>query len=349
MKILYLGDDHGTSRHRADALRRIGHDVHVVDPATTLPGGARVKQLVKETGGLVTQEFVARRILDRIEGSQYDLTWVNGGHLVGAGLVRTLRRFGPVVNYNNDDPLGGRDRRVWTAYKRAIPEYDLHIVMRALNVPEMHAAGAKSVLRVFMSADEAVHAPREATVPDTERWSADVLFVGTWMEDRGAFMAELIRRGVPLTIRGARWDHAPEWPRIKSAWKGPGLSDPSEYTLAIQCSKVSLGLLSKGNRDRHTQRSMEIPYAGGVLCAERTDEHKELYDEGHEALFWSDADECARVCHQLLESPELRIAISRAGRLRCIANGHLNERVVSRAVGEAIKIRSGADRIAVAT
>ena len=40
---------------------------------------------------------------------------------------------------------------------------------------------------------------------------------------------------------------------------------------------LCLGLLSKGNRDLQTTRSLENPYAGGPLCAQRTSERLALY------------------------------------------------------------------------
>ncbi len=41
-----------------------------------------------------------------------------------------------------------------------------------------------------------------------------------------------------------------------------------------------------------------------------------MYKEGVEAVFWSDANECARVCKQLLENDTLRQSIQEAGMRR---------------------------------
>ena len=88
------------------------------------------------------------------------------------------------------------------------------------------------------------------------------------------------------------------------------------YVLAIQGSKINLGLLSKGNRDLHTRRSLEIPYIGGLLCAERTSEHLEMFRDGKEAVFWSDVNECAQKCLQLLKNDNTIYEIKKAGMKR---------------------------------
>ena len=101
---------------------------------------------------------------------------------------------------------------------------------------------------------------------------------------------------------------------------------PTTSTPDAQCSRGP-GLLSKGNRDLHTTRSAEVPHLGGVFCAERTREHEALYLDGKEAVFWSDAAECAAACKALLDDAPLRRSMAAAGRVRCIANGTLNETV----------------------
>lgn len=266
-----------------------------------------------------------------IPDRRFDLVWVDGGGLVSSSLVRRLRkRFGPVVNYNLDDPYGKRDGKKWRHYLGAVSSYDLVVVVRECNVAEARSHRAKDVMLVDRSADEEAHARRVLSPEDLERWSSEVVFIGTWMPERGPFLAKLVHRGVPLTIYGDRWDRAAEWPLLKSGWRGPGLYIDEQYSKAIQSAKVCIGLLSVGNRDTCTQRSFEVPYLKAVLCAQRTTEHTSLYREDVEAVFWDTPEECADKCNKLLADPVWRTELAARGQQRCIQNGTLNEMVLGR-------------------
>jgi spore maturation protein CgeB len=342
LNILYVGRGHGTSGHRAETLRRLGHQVQLIDPLDFQPQGRFVSRvlgkLVREMGGLPLEAYVRPRLLNAVKSRSYDLVWVNGGELLGARTVALLHQVSPkVVNYNNDDPFGTRDRRRWMLYKEAVPQYELVVVVREVNIGEAYAAGARRVLRVFISADEVANAPLALTEREKAAWASDVVFAGAWMPERGPFLSKLLKLGVPLTIYGSDWHKAAERSVLKPVWASPGVLGLEDYLKALQCAKVCLGLLSKGNRDHHTRRSIEIPYIGSVLCAERTAEHVAMYKEGVEAVFWSTPEECATRCHELLSDPRRRQEIAVNGRRRCLANGHLNERVMSRIVEEAMK------------
>jgi spore maturation protein CgeB len=331
LSILYVGTDTGTSSHRARALQRLGHDVFIINPSVFLPDSHAISLWTWKSGGLFLGEFVRRRVLENIAARRFNLVLVNAGELVAPSLVAQLKgNCGPVINYNNDDPFGKRDGRRWRLYLEAVPSYDLIVVVRDCNVSEAFARGAQNVLRVYMSADEAAHSPRPITEQDRRRWSSEVVFIGTWMPERGPFMARLIELGIPLSIFGNRWNRAPEWGRLRPFWRGPGLEDEGEYAKAIQCSKVCLGLLSKGNRDLTTQRSFEIPHLGGVLCAERTSEHSALYREDEEAVFWDSPEECVAKCTTLLENEHFRKRLAMNGRCRCLQNRTTNEYVMAR-------------------
>ncbi len=272
-----------------------------------------------------------KRLLQMLQKTSPELIWVDQGGWIGRGVIRGIRQqLGvPIVNYMLDDPFGGRDGRRFSAYLRAVPEYDLLAVVRQENIAEAYARGAQKVLRVWRSADEVAHAPRELSAEQRKRFASDVVFVGTWMPERSPFMAELIRRGVPLSIWGNRWQKAPEWPQLAPHWRGPGLDNDEDYAAAILAAKINLGLLSKGNRDLHTTRSLEIPALGGLFCAERTCEHLELYEEGREAVFWEDAAECAEQCLTLLADEARRKAIAAAGHARALRNQYYNEPVMT--------------------
>lgn len=338
MKILYLGSRSGTSEYRANALKRLGHEVLSVDPSHFIAGIPLAAHWWRYMGGIGLTSRVRSELLRLVKDSTFDLIWVDNGALLSRTLIEDLKRVAPrVINLNQDNPFSTRDANLWMQYRYAVSAYDLLVVVREENVGEAKARGAKRVLRVYFAADEVAHASQELTEDEKAKWKSDVLFVGTAFPERGPFFRELIRLGVPLSIYGGRWSRLKEWKSIKHCWKGPALEDAYSYSTAILAAKISLGLLSKGNRDLHTTRSMEIPSVGGVLCAERTSEHLSLYREDEEAVFWNSPEECAEKCTALLADDEWRRSLARRGHERFLKNGWTNENVAKMVLGAAFE------------
>jgi hypothetical protein len=329
LRIVYIGPNWGTSRHRAEALRRLGHEVGVVDPWDYLGHSRWVARWLVHAGALGVPLVIDEPIFRRVRESRPDFVWVDQGAFLGPKLLRRLRTLSvPIINYTIDDPFGGRDGLRFRLYLKALRHYDLVAAVRDVNVSEARDAGARNVIMVFMSADEIARCPLALAPDERQHYASEVAFVGTWMPERGPFIAELVRLGVPISIWGDRWHKAREWPILKSYWRGTGLYD-ERYAKIILSAKVVLGLLSKDNRDLHTTRSMEIPAMGAVLCAERTSEHRALYEDGVEAVFWSTPEECAAACRRLLSDETYRQSVARRGRERLARNGHYNEQVLA--------------------
>lgn len=335
MRVAYIGEGFGTSLHRAKALERVGNNVFIINPRKLLPESGLVWRWLHHTGGLGITPLIERRVVQAVADIAPDVIWINQGLMIGSRLLQRLGAIGAkTVCYINDDPF--RRDSEWMRFRlcrQAMPYYDLVAVCRKENVAEARAWGARCVKRVWMSADEIVHRPRELSAEQYDQFACDVGFIGGWMPERGPFIAELIERGVSISIWGGRWQNAHEWPVLKSHWRGSGVYE-DQYAAAITACKVCLGLLSKGNRDLHTTRSLEIPALGGLLCAERTSEHLELYREEEEAVFWADARECAAVCREMLEDEPRRKDIAKRGHERALLNGHYNEQVVSSILSE---------------
>jgi spore maturation protein CgeB len=322
--ILYLGDDSpaSTSFHRAQAFSRLGHNVIARNPfnaASGLLGAQWLDPIHYRIGYRLLQTQVKGWLVNILQSvGNLDVIWVDSGELLGLTCVKLLNQIGcPVVLYNVDDPTGRRDGRRFDSLLKALPFYDLVAVVRKETEEECIALGAKRVVRVLRSYDEEAHRPFTHKEDIPAEFYSEVVFIGTWMrhEKRDEFLLNLINQGIPLTIRGSRWQKSPHWEALKSAYKGGALGG-REYVAAIQGAKICLGLLSKGNRDLHTQRSLEVPFAGGLFCAERTSEHLALYKEGEEAVFWADAAECASVCKKLLLDNSVREDIRLAGMKR---------------------------------
>lgn len=324
MKILYLGNlkSSATSRHRANALERLGHEVVCLNPYENLVFKVLPGILVQfhfKTGYRFIQGRVSKWLEKQItQLAGFDVVWINAGELLGIQSMKLLKRYNcPLVLYNNDDPTGGRDGRRFDSLLQALPNYDLCAVLRESNVSEYRSYGVKNVIRVYMSYDELEHTPFKSINDIPEHFRSDVAFIGTWMrhEKRDEFLLELINQGIPVTIWGGRWEKSPLWNELREYYRGPALSG-RDYVAAIQGAKICLGMLSKGNRDLHTRRSVEIPFIGGLFCAERTSEHLAMYREGIEAVYWDDAKECANICKQLLSDDALRDSIRNAGQAK---------------------------------
>ncbi len=342
MNILFLGDDnpHGSARQRAQALEQLGHRVWHINPQRALRPSRVLGKIHYLTGYTLATGGIARFVLNESRGQQFDLAWVDGGAQVSRELVTALhQQCRRVVNYNLDDPTGRRDGNFWRTFKRALPAYDLAVVVRDESFHEYRQRGARNVLQVFRGYDEVAHAPAPLSAADAAKWGAQVVFVGTWMPERGGFLAQLVSAGIPLTIYGNRWEKAREWRLLQPALRDTAVVG-ADYVKAIQYAHVSLGLLSRGNRDRHTQRSAEIPFIGGLFCAERTSEHAKMYCERAEAVFWSDASECVDKCRWLLANPTARRAIAAAGQRRArelgLANTATLERILRHVESDAI-------------
>ena len=347
-RIFYIGnsDSGSTSRHRADALIRLGHEVVIADPYLALKDKLENPWLGAfhyRTGFRFLQAAMERWIKLKISAlDSFNIAWVDSGELLGAEAVRLLNASGVfTVLFNHDDPAGGRDGRRFESLVKAIAFYDLCAVVRHVNVREYRALGAKTVQRIWMSYDEIIHAPYSDNVDLPDIFRSEVVFIGTWMrgEGRDQFVLDLLRLGIPVSIWGQRWQKSLLWEQLKHCHRGGNLSG-RDYVAAIQGAKVCLGMLSKGNRDLHTTRSMEIPYAGGVLCAERTSEHLELYRDGVEAVFWSSVDECARQCQRLLADAKWRESVRLAGMARIRSSHHGHENVCRLLVETALRERA---------
>ena len=341
MKILYIGHatPASTSRHRADALTRLGHDVILADPYAALATHLhnRLRSALHYRTGYRLLQSAAHTWVDgllRQHAGWPEVVWVDNGELIGVKAATTLHQFRcPIVLYNHDDPSGHRDGRRWDSLLAALPAYDLCAVVRTENIAEFHNLGARNVQRVWRSYDEVDHRPFDNIKDIPAAYRSDVAFIGTWIpkERRDEFMLTLVKRGVPLSIWGDAWQRSPNWGQIKHCWRGPSIYG-RDYVAAVQGAKMALGLLSKGNRDLHTTRSAEIPYAGGLLCAERTSEHMHMFKEGEEAVFWDDAEECAAVCQLMLADAGLREWIRINGKRRVETGGFGHEAVLSQII-----------------
>lgn len=318
-----------SSRNRADALRRLGCELTVIDPAKLLGVRNHWQNILDYRTGY---KYIQGRLMLALDSVQAlkslkpDLIWVDSGELIGSKTLKYLRKsFScPFVLYNLDDPTGLRDGARFQSLRSALSLYSLCVFVRPETSLEGLALGALQVLTVHRSYDECVHLFSQLEL------CSDLLkmvsFVGAYMpgESRGYYLKRLIQAKIPVRLNGNHWQKSQYWNDLGCVYQGPSLTGQS-YSKALRDTVATIGFLSHGNRDLVTQRSFETTACGGLFCAERTSEHQLLYEDGFEALFWDSIDELILQCSNLLNNLENRNNVCNRGTLRVRELGVGNE------------------------
>ena len=91
MRILYIGETAfgSTSVHRANALRRIGHEVFHINTRKALPYRSWVGGVSVRFGFGIFSPLILRRLKRLVGHQSHDLIWIN----CGAELCPTAYRF----------------------------------------------------------------------------------------------------------------------------------------------------------------------------------------------------------------------------------------------------------------
>lgn len=308
MRILYIGSNNtaSTSFHRFEAIKRLGYSVDHLSlqpPSFNFNIFNKIYSKINYITGYIFLQKYLLSYLKKNLNNTYDIVWVNSGELLGVKIIKYLKVYtgGKLVLYNNDDPTGGRDGRRFYSLLKSIPQYDLVVTVREPTFYDLKKMTSK-VIRVWMSYDEKAHfLPPDTIIPD--KYKSDIVFIGTYFknEKRDYYLYLMICSGLKVSIWGDKWYQSPYWKYLKDNYKGSALYG-TDYNQVIAGSKIALCFLSEGNRDLHTQRSLEIPYIGGLICAPNTIDHQAIFEDGVNAILWDTIEECIEKCKKILES-----------------------------------------------
>jgi spore maturation protein CgeB len=210
------------------------------------------------------------------------------------------------LHYSPDDVSNAAN--VTESYLTHESMWDLIVTTKRHNVEEITSRSGGSAMFVWSAYDHHWH-HRMASL-SLDRFA--VGFIGNARPDRLTLLETVGRHyGRKMLLAGPGWNRHLRFRRhpvtLRSAMYGECLS------VGISSVEANLVLLNSDNRDRHTCRSFEVPAAGGLVVAERTDEHLELLDEGTEALYFESEEELLWRLQQVQSDPDRAAAMRLAG------------------------------------
>jgi hypothetical protein len=202
---------------------------------------------------------------------------------------------------------------------KAIPQYDIIFTTKSFGEKDLQAQfGISKSYFVPHGFDPEIH--RKINIAEEERniFSCDTSFIGTWSPKKEMYLSTLVEKlpGINLKIWGTQWEKASNKQLTQALQNQPIFGDM--YAMAIQCSKINLGILSEQVRgassgDLITSRTFHITGAGGFLLHEQNEESVLYYQEGVEAAFFADAGEMADKVAYYLANDDLRVSIADNG------------------------------------
>jgi hypothetical protein len=247
-----------------------------------------------------------------------DVVFVDNSRVIQRSTLRRLRGLGAkiLVYYTPDDIISPHNLS-WPL-RLTFPEWDVFFTTKTFNLPELAERGVRRPILIGKAFDPALHRPmtREEVGKDYERY--DGVFIGTYEAARCRSINVLASSGFRVAVWGSGWRRHQLAAEIELRPAIYGY----DYTRAMHYGKIALCFLRKLNRDRITQRTMEIAATGRPMLAEKTKEHDDHFVEGVEYHgFASDQELADKAQALLLDRNELGLIGSRA-RARCLSSGY---------------------------
>jgi len=297
MKILFIGPNKLSSKHKYLCLKKLYKNVDIVNANESFSFNQITERIFWHISSKIFENQINSYILKKIKNN-YDLIFVDSGEFIGKKLILKLKKKSKkIVYYCNDNPFVDRDKKRWKLSLGSLKYYDLIIFHNKSRIVPAKKIGIKNILLVHPSYQKGIHKPQK--IINKKRYNNNVIFIGTWERERGLFFKQLIELGLQIKIYGIKWNKDKNYNFLKPHITLGHVNDPN-YSKLIYKSKIALCLPSVGNNDDITKKSIEIPAIGTLLCTTRTKSHLETFEEDKEAIFFKDEKECYLKCNNLL-------------------------------------------------
>ena len=329
MKILFVGPQKGRSFNEYLSLKKIYKNVDIIDPTRILFFEKILNSIFWHISPKLLEPIINRYFITKIKYKSYDLIYVRSGEFIGLKLISILKTVTKkIVIYCADNPFVNRDKKRWNLLKPSLKHFDLVVFQQFFRIRQAKKYNLKNILFVYPSYTQKVHCPPKIKLKEKKKLQSDIIFIGTWFPSKGKFFKKLYDKGLKFKIYGGQWNKDKFFNRLKNRIT-LGHVDRTLYSKLIYCSKIAIGLTNEENMDDISERTIEIPAIGTLLCTNKTKTHQKILIENKEAIFFKDAEECFQKCQKLLKNEKLIKKIALNGHLKITQNLKLstNEKI----------------------
>lgn len=323
-----------TCLHRNWALHKLGK---VTDIDSTLPSALILKHRIYNKLFVCFRlpvrfyfKSLQDKIIEVIKTNQFDIIWIDKGIYIKESTFKLIKKYQKqalIVGYSPDNMLKRHNQT--QCFLDTFKYYDFYFTTKSYIVNQLRNMGCQNVIFINNAFESTFHKPYSISETDRKRLGGPVGFIGKWEKERCESIIYLASHGVSVRVWGGG-----KWLEYKNKYCNLIIEDTglfsSDYNRALSAFDISLCFLRKINGDQQTTRTMEIPACGSLLMAERTPEHEILFQDGVEAVFFSNNEELLEKCLYYLENYNHLKAVAEAGLSRCLNSGYSNYETIKR-------------------
>lgn len=223
--------------------------------------------------------------------------------------------------FNSDNPFnlsspGASNKNILNS----IPYYDCYFTFARILLEAIKKAGAIEVKHLPFGFDLKLHRPIEPTSEEKAIYANDLVFVGSWDDEREYWLKGLT--DFDLGIWGEDyWSKRCKDRQLRKRWRGEAVYG-EDQSRVLNSAKISLNILRIQNKGSHNMRTFEAPACKAFVLSERSLEIEDFFKEDEEIVYFSSPLELQDKARYYLKHHQERERIARSGYKRCISSGY---------------------------
>ena len=310
MKILFIGGNSGNSKLAYQAINKIYRKTELlaVDNLLTKIEYAIFYHLFPSLFNYKINLFFKKKIKKK-----YDLFFFYNCEFINENLITKIKQSNSKAYfYCADNPFLPRDKQRWQLIKKVINKFDLVIFQQKNREKYVKKFKISKYVTILPPYFKGVH------VRHNVRPKKNVIFLGTWYPERGKFFYELIKLGLKVDIYGSHWQKDKKYYELIKQHIHLKNYQAHELSKIISNYKIGIALYAKDNDDDFSNRSIEIPAIGSLICSERSQALEKVLIENKEAVYFNTVKDCFNKCSHLLNNIKTIHKIRKSGQKKIL-------------------------------
>jgi spore maturation protein CgeB len=295
--------------YRDKAVESLGHElISFEDRSFIVPGRLRERFSLLAKWDL---QRINNNLIGQITERKPDVCLIIGGHRILASTVEEIKSRGfKIALWTTDPPTDFKN------ILEAAPFYD-HLFCAGSEAADIfNNNGLTNVTWIPFACDPNFHKPIVLSIEEQKKYGKDVVFVGSYYPNRANLLESLA--DLDLGIWGPYWDKLDSHSPLKGKTNSVKINY-DEWVKIYNAAKIVLVIHYQNLRIPCHQASPKLFEAMAcrrcVFCDNQRDA-KELFRDGHDVIFFSDAQDLRKKVGYYLNHAEERLIIGRQACLR---------------------------------